>query len=248
MKKNLSRKTLALVAAAALLFAGGTFTATRAVLNIFSPEHFLEFETSNQAVRLMENGSPTGENNPLLSTLKGKVSPGMSYTEEISARNNSDVNQFVRIVVRKYWMDGENKVHSFGDTVGGEKVTTPDPDKIKLTLANNGLWQKNDLESTVEREVYYYKNAVPSGGVTEPLTSKIKVDSSVADPYTTDPEIDPNNMPVGKTITYVYDYDGYKICLEAEAQSVQTHNAQDAVMSIWGMPNVTVSGSTLTVK
>ena len=248
MKKNLSRKTLALVAAAALLFAGGTFTATRAVLNIFSPEHFLEFETSNQAVRLMENGSPTGENNPLLSTLKGKVSPGMSYTEEISARNNSDVNQFVRIVVRKYWMDGENKVHSFGDTVGGEKVTTPDPDKIKLTLANNGLWQKNDLESTVEREAYYYKNAVPSGGVTEPLTSKIKVDSSVADPYTTDPEIDPNNMPVGKTITYVYDYDGYKICLEAEAQSVQTHNAQDAVMSIWGMPNVTVSGSTLTVK
>lgn len=248
MKKNISRKTLALVAAAALLFAGGTFTATRAVLNIFSPEHFLEFETSNQAVRLMENGSPTGENNPLLSTLKGKVSPGMSYKEEISARNDSDVSQFVRIVVRKYWMDGDNKVHSFGDTVGGEKVTTPDPDKIKLTLANNGLWQKNDLETTVEREVYYYKNAVPSKGVTEPLTSKIKVDSSVADPYTTDPKIDPAHMPTNTVITYVYDYDGYKICLEAEAQSVQTHNAQDAVMSIWGMPNVTVSGSTLTVQ
>ena len=245
MKKNLSRKTLALIAAAALLFAGGTFTATRAVLNIFSPEHFLEFETSNQAVRLMENGSPAGS---LLSTLNKKVSPGMNYTEEIAARNDSDVSQFVRIVVRKYWMDGNNKVHSFGDTVDGETVTIPDPDKIKLTLANNGLWQKNDLESTVEREVYYYKNAVPSKGVTEPLTSKIKVDSSVADPYTTDPLIDPDNMPVGKTITYVYDYDGYKICLEAEAQSVQTHNAQKAVMSLWGMPNVTVSGSTLTVK
>ena len=248
MKKNLSRKTLALVAAAALLFAGGTFTATRAVLNIFSPEHFLEFETSNQAVRLMENGSPTGEKNPLLSTLNKKVSPGKSYKEEISARNDSDVSQFVRIVVRKYWMDGNNKVHSFGDTVDGETVTIPDPDKIKLTLANNGLWQKNDLESTVEREVYYYKNAVPSGEVTKPLTSKIKVDSSVADPYTTDPKIDPDNMPVDTVITYVYDYDGYKICLEAEAQSVQTHNAQKAVMSLWGMPNVTVSGSTLTVK
>lgn len=249
MKKNLSRKTLALIAAAALLFAGGTFTATRAVLNIFSPEHFLEFETSNQAVRLMENGSPTGKDNPLLSTLKGKVSPGMSYKEEISARNDSDVSQFVRIVVRKYWMDGDNKVHSFGDELDdGTKVTTPDPSKIKLTLANNGLWQKNELESTVEREVYYYKNSVPSKGVTEPLTSKIKVDSTVADPYTTDPEIDPDNMPVDTVITYVYDYDGYKICLEAEAQSVQTHNAQDAVMSLWGMPNVTVSGSTLTVK
>lgn len=244
MKKNLSRKTLALIAAAALLFAGGTFTATRAVLNIFSPEHFLEFETSNQAVRLMENGSPTGENNPLLSTLKGKVSPGMSYTEEISARNDCDVSQFVRVVVRKYWMDENGKAHSFD----GDTVTVPDPSKIKLTEANTDLWQKNDLESTVEREVYYYKNSVPSGGVTEPLTSKIKVDSSVADPYTTDPEIDPNNMPKDTVITYVYDYDGYKICLEAEAQSVQTHNAQDAVMSIWGMPNVKVSGSTLTVE
>ena len=249
MKKNLSRKTLALIAAAALLFAGGTFTATRAVLNIFSPEHFLEFETSNQAVRLMENGSPAGS---LLTTLNKKVSPGMNYTEEIAARNDSDVSQFVRIVVRKYWMDGDNKVHSFGDELDdGTKVTTPDPSKIKLTLANNGLWQKNDMETTVEREVYYYKNSVPSGGVTEPLTSKIKVDSSVADPYTTDPLIDPDDpstMPKGKTITYVYDYDGYKICLEAEAQSVQTHNAQKAVMSLWGMPNVTVSGSTLTVK
>lgn len=244
MKKNLSRKTLALIAAAALLFAGGTFTATRAVLNIFSPEHFLEFETSNQAVKLMENGDPAGS---LLTTLNKKVSPGMNYTEEIAARNDSDVSQFVRIVVRKYWMDGENKAHSFD----GENVTTPDPSKIKLTFVNTDLWQKNELESTVERDVYYYKNSVPSKGVTEPLTSKIKVDSSVADPYTTDPPIDPDDpstMPVGETITYVYDYDGYQICLEAEAQSVQTHNAQKAVMSIWGMPNVTVSGSTLTVK
>ena len=242
MKKNLSRKTLALIAAAALLFAGGTFTATRAVLNIFSPEHFLEFETSNQAVRLIENGKdPTDK---LLTTLNNKVSPGKNYTEELTAKNYSDVSQFVRVIVRKYWMDGENKAHSFD----GDTVTVPDPSKIKLTLANNSLWQKNELESTVERDVYYYKNAVPSGGVTEPLTSKIKVDSSVADPFTRDPDIDPAQIPAGTVITYVYDYDGYKICLEAEAQSIQTHNAQEAVMSIWGMPNVTVSGSTLTVK
>ena len=244
MKKNLSRKTLALIAAAALLFAGGTFTATRAVLNIFSPEHFLEFETSNQAVRLMENGSPTGKDNPLLSTLKGKVSPGKSYKEEISARNDCDVSQFVRIVVRKYWMDDNGKVHSFD----GENVKTPDPSMIKLTPANTDLWQRNELESTVEREVYYYKNSVASGEVTKPLSATIKVDSWVASQYTTDPKIDPNNMPKDTVITYVYDYDGYKICLEAEAQSVQTHNAQEAVMSIWGMPNVTVSGNTLTVK
>ncbi len=242
MKKNLSRKTLALIAAAAILFAGGTFTATRAVLNIFSPEHFLEFETSNQAVRLIENGQdPTDK---LLTTLNSKVSPGKSYTEELTAKNYSDVSQFVRVIVRKYWMDKNGKAHSFD----GDTVTIPDPSKIKLTEANTDLWQKNELESTVEREVYYYKNAVPSGGVTKPLTSKIKVDSSVADPFTRDPDMDPSQIPAGTVITYIYDYDGYKICLEAEAQSVQTHNAQKAVMSLWGMPNVTVSGSTLTVK
>lgn len=247
MKKNLSRKTLALIAAAAILFAGGTFTATRAVLNIFSPEHFLEFETSNQAVRLIENGQdPTDK---LLTTLNSKVSPGKSYTEELTAKNYSDVSQFVRVIVRKYWMEDSGKVHSFGDDLDdGTKVTVPDPTKIKLTEANTDLWQRNELESTVEREVYYYKNSVASGDVTKPLTATIKVDSSVADPFTRDPDLDPSQIPAGTVITYIYDYDGYKICLEAEAQSVQTHNAQKAVMSLWGMPNVTVSGNTLTVK
>ncbi|MBR3125695.1 MAG: hypothetical protein IKF42_09820 [Mogibacterium sp.] len=240
MKKNLSRKTLALIAAAALLFAGGTFTGTRAVLNIFSPEHFLEFETSNQAVRLMENGSPAGQNNPLLSTLGGKVNPGMSYKEEISARNDSDVSQFVRIVVRKYWKDKNgNKAKDIDKSV---------LDKIQLAPANTDVWQKNPDESTAEREVYYYRDVVPTGGVTKPLSATIKVDSSVAKPYTTDPKIDPANMPVDTVITYVYDYDGYKVCIEAEAQSIQTHNAQAAVRSIWGVTNVTATDSALTVR
>ena len=234
MKKNLSRKTLALIAAAALLFAGGTFTATRAVLNIFSPEHFLEFETSNQAVRLMENGSPTGMDNPLLSTLKGKVSPGKSYKEEISARNDCDVSQFVRIVVRKYWKDAAGNKAKDVD----QKVL----DKIQLTFANPSLWQKNNDETTAEREVYYYRNIVPAGGVTEPLTSTLTVDSSVALEYTV-AEPDAN-----KVIRYSYDYDGYQVCIEAEAQSIQTHSAQKAVRSIWGVTNVTASGDTLTVN
>ncbi len=242
MKKNkISNKTIALVAAALVLFAGGTFTGTRAVLNIFSPEHFLEFETDTQYVQIQENGEASTK---LLTNLGGKVIPGKVYDEQIRAKNTTtDADQYVRIVIRKYWMDGDNKVHSFGDeTDDGETVTIPDPSLIKLTMANTSLWQKNDLETTVEREVYYYKNIVPAGGVTEALTKDISVDSSVALDYTVyDP--DENNV-----IRYSYDYDGYKICLEAEAQSVQTHNAQDAVMSTWGMPNVKASGGTLTVQ
>ena len=241
MKKNkISNKTIALVAAALVLFAGGTFTGTRAVLNIFSPEHFLEFETDSQFVEIQENEISTST---LLDFMKGKVIPGKVYDEQIRAKNTTtDADQYVRIIIRKYWMDDNGKVHSFGDTVDGKTVKTPDPSLIKLTMANTNLWQRNPLESTVEREVYYYKNIVPVGGVTEALTKDISVDSSVALKYTVaDP--DENNV-----IRYSYDYDGYKICLEAEAQSVQTHNAQDAVMSTWGMPNVKASGGTLTVQ
>ena len=240
MKKNrISNKTIALIAAAVLLFAGGTFTGTRAVLNIFSPEHFLEFETDHQQVQIQENGKAS---TTLLTKLEGKVVVGKKYDEQISAKNTTtDADQFVRIVIRKYWKDKNGKVHSFGDTVDGKTVTTPDPSIIKLNLANTSLWQKNDLETTTEREVYYYRNIVPAGGVTEALTKDISVDKSVLQKYTI-------TGPVNNVYRYTYDYDGYQICLEAEAQSVQTHNAQKAVMSIWGMPNVTVSGGTLTVK
>ena len=232
MKKNrISNKTIALIAAAMVLLAGGTYTGTRAVLNIFSPEHFLEFETDSQAVQIQENGNAA---TALLGGLNGKIVPGKAYDEQIRAKNNtSDADQFVRIVVRKYWKDAAGNKAKDVD----QKVL----DKIQLTFANPSLWQKNNDETTAEREVYYYRNIVPAGGVTEPLTSTLTVDSSVALEYTV-AEPDAN-----KVIRYSYDYDGYQVCIEAEAQSIQTHNARAAIRSIWGVTNVTASGSTLTV-
>ena len=38
-----------------------------------------------------------------------------------------------------------------------------------------------------------------------------------------------------KTITTVYDYDGYSFQIEAEVDAVQTHNAVDAIKSAWGV-------------
>ena len=48
--------------------------------------------------------------------------------------------------------------------------------------------------------------------------------------------------------TYTYAYDGYQICVEADVQSVQTHNPQETIESTWGVRNVTVSGNKVTVK
>ena len=240
MKKNrISNKTIALIAAAVLLFAGGTFTGTRAVLNIFSPEHFLDFGTANQAVVLLENGTAVRGDDSMLKALNGAVSPGKTYDEVITARNNSNANQFVRIVLRKYWRDAEGKKMTDVEEIDGKY---PELDMINLELAGGSNWQENKEETTAERKVYYYKNALQPGKETDPLTSKLTLDGSVTAAFTV-------SGPDAKgVITYTYEYDGCQIGIEAEAQSVQTHNAQDAVMSIWGMPNVTASGGTLTVK
>ena len=41
--------------------------------------------------------------------------------------------------------------------------------------------------------------------------------------------------PDGKTIQYVYDYNGYTFHLDAEVNAVQTNNAKDAIKSAWGV-------------
>ena len=48
--------------------------------------------------------------------------------------------------------------------------------------------------------------------------------------------------------TYIYDYDGYRACVEADVQSIQTHNGADAVTSLWGVENVTAADGKITVN
>ena len=47
-----------------------------------------------------------------------------------------------------------------------------------------------------------------------------------------------------KTITYVYEYNGYTFSVDVEVDAVQTHNAQAAIKSAWGVDvNVEEDGS-----
>ena len=172
-KQRRSVKAIALLAVAALLFAGGGFMATRAALNIYSPEHFLDFDTANQAVAVVENGTAVSGTDSLLKNLDGKIVPGKTYDEALAAQNNSDVNQLVRIVVRKYWRDADgNKMTDIEEKDG----KYPELDVIKLEFVKDGKWQENPEETTAERKVFYYKEAVkPDKGVniTDPLTTKL---------------------------------------------------------------------------
>ena len=141
--KKLSKRTLALLVAAGLLLSVGTVTGARALPNIISDRYNAHFYLNHLQVHLVENGEDAcGEVNTLDGDQKvtgtllakergheigytdddnlGSVEPGKVYREEIAARNGQDISQFVRITVRKYWVetDGKGKVLTTTDAAG----------------------------------------------------------------------------------------------------------------------------------
>ena len=132
---KLSKRTLALLAATAVLFGGGSYAGTRAALGFFSNELTAGFELDHMQVHLLENGDDVclGKNADPKETDKyrgnlvgylgytndshysddaaytlgtpGKVEPGKKYREELQAQNSSDYDEYVRVIVHKYWVD-----------------------------------------------------------------------------------------------------------------------------------------------
>ena len=95
---------------------------------------------------------------------------------------------------------------------------------------NTGDWYLNEAESTAERAVYYYKKKLEKGGTTSALIDGIRVNSTILNDVGTSTQGDNPTI-----ITYEYKYNGYSFGLEAEAQAVQTHHADEAIPSIWGV-------------
>ena len=115
------------------------------------------------------------------------------------------------------------------------------PDLIKLEgLGQNG-WVIDESASTEERTVLYYTGVVPAGGSTPSLTNTISVDNSIAD------KVEKIEGADG-TITYKYKYDGYSFHLEAEVDAVQTHSAEDAIKSAWGVDVNVAEDGTLSLR
>lgn len=266
MKKNVkfSKRTTALIVAAVLLLAGGGVAGTRAALNIQSEYYRAEFYLNHLQVHLFENGVDVCEraghkNNldvhdkavgELATDLQyehkvdgdeklGKVEPGMAYKEVIQAKNGSDIDEFVRVTIRKYWMEKDED----GNLV---KSSALNPDRIKLYYGKEGeyhskYWTLNTKENKGSKETstYYYKASLSSGELSEPLFDTLKIDATIADFG----EIKTTETQEGnKTVyTYEYQYDGCVFYIEADVQAIQTHNASDAIRSQWGVDNITVN-------
>ena len=258
MKNRLSKRTLALLVAAGLLLSVGTVTGARALPNIISDNYRAHFYLNHLQVHLWENDKDVcdGENtldgsNKITGALAtelnykddsnlGSVEPGKVYKEEIKAQNGKDISQFVRLTVRKYWVetDGEGNVLTTTDVSGNtvpKKTTKLSPGQIHLMYGgedgfNSDKWFENPNEKTTESSTYYYSELLPGGEFTDLLFDQLKIDKSVAER-----EDEPVVTKEGnRTIyTYVYKYDGCAFYIEADVQAIQAHNAQDAIESQW---------------
>ena len=259
MKKNktkISRSTLALFAVAVGLLLFSTVTGARAALQIYSLNYRSTLEMHHVGITLNEYvdgvAQPVShrdyvagttwfvdDENGLLARFKEdeKFVLGNEYDEVLTVTNTSNadgqgINEFVRVTVRKYWVDKE-----------GNKTTELSPDLIELGFVT-GDWVIDDSATTDERTVLYYTKLLNIGEESTPFMESIKVSSAI--PLKATQTETP--MGDGRTvITTTYDYNGYSFVLEAEADGIQEHHADDAILSAWGR-EVTISGTTLSLK
>ena len=117
------------LAVALLLFS--SIGGTRAALTYFSETYASRVQMSNIGVTLMEkgedgevkevskrdyssssNGDWTESTGTLLEGMLGKgeeLKLGKKYKEELSVRNTGNIDQYVRVNIYKYWVEGNKK-------------------------------------------------------------------------------------------------------------------------------------------
>lgn len=240
-KKSFSVKPVFLFAVAGFLILGSTVGSTRAALTYYSENYAVQAEVSKIGVSLLENGEIISKRDydkdnqwmekhgELLKNLVGKdeeFALGKAYDEALTVQNSGSIDTFVRVILTKSWIDAD-----------GNKNTRLSPDLIDLNLLTDNGWVIDESATTRERTVLYYTRLLPAGERTPAISDTLTVDPSIG---TKVKEQVVSEEEGKKTIKTIYEYDGYQFTIDAEADAVQTHNAQDAIKSAWGI-DVTVS-------
>lgn len=238
--------TLVLFLCASSLLLLGTVSGIRATLTYFSAYYTAQIEAADIGVTLVENGTDlsyrnySGRDNrwnthtgTLAATLPdqsgGKIQLGRLYREELSLRNSGKIDQYVRVRIFRSWVDE-----------AGEKITTLSPALIDIHFLTD-TWLLDESASTPERTVLYYPYILAPGQETPLFSDTLRLDSAIASSVREETQVREDGTIV---IRAIYAYDGMRFCLEVEADALQTHNAEDAIRSAWGV-DASVSGGTL---
>lgn len=226
------KTTFLLLALAVVMLLGSALGSTRAALTYYSENYTAEITVNQIGVSLLENGKVVSSrdydqdewketNGALLQDMLGegeKLALGKQYEETLSVKNSGDIDQYVRVRIYKYWTKKESTA----------KETSLSPDLIKLNLVNDGQWINPDPQA-VNKECteLYYKGILAAGESSVNFADGISIDGKLAAEVEVKKE--------GNTITTTYKYDGVEFHVNVEVDAVQTHNAQDAIHSAWGV-------------
>lgn len=233
-KRFFRAKPAVLLVTAVCLLSFSAAGSARAALIYYSENYAAKVTVSNIGVTLTENGTRVGYRDythkndkweeaegTLLSGLLAegeKLEPGKEYPEKLAVTNSGTIDTYVRVILKKSWVDKDGK------------DTTLSPELIDLHFTRNG-WIIDEEASTRERTVLYYTKRIAAGESTPDLTDTLRIDPAIAGKM----KETVTEKDGYKTVTTVCEYDGYRFCLEAEADAVQTHSAQEAIKSAWGV-------------
>ncbi len=227
--------TYGLLVLAVVMLLASAVGSTRAALTYYSENYTAEITVSQIGVSLLENGetgssrdynknkwNETGNNGSASAVLlknmlkkDEKLALNKKYDEKLSVKNSGTIDEYTRVRIYKYWVNPD-----------GSKVTALSPDLIDLHLVNQENWVKNP-KSTKECTELFYKGILKAGAQSKPFADTIRIDKKVASEVKTEKN--------GNVITTTYKYDGVQFKVDVEVDAVQTHNAQDAIRSAWGV-------------
>ena len=200
--------TVVLFVMAAVLLLGTTIGGARAAFSARTENSYnARLQTSGISVSLLENGTPK-EGELALAGIPDNMVFGTSYDESLAVQNTGENDAYVRVIIYKYWEKDKSKQFNLK------------PEYIELNLLENG-WYK-DPSSTDERIILYYTNPVAPGSSV-----------SFMDTLSISSEVKELLQPEGNKVAYAYNDASFKI--EVKADAVQTHNADDAIKSAWGV-------------
>ena len=232
MMKNTPVKATILILAVLMRLFSGVQT-TRAALSYQSNDYQAKTSMKSINISLVENGNEIGDGGQLLTgplkvmDAKGDVTEaesefryGVTYAEDLAAKNSGEIAEYARVIVTRYWLQD-------GKTEPDKANTDPslDPRLIKLHLTGN--WINGGMSASGERIILYYPGVLDVGASSS-FIDAFQVDGSLAIKATT------TDVDESGRIKITYEYDGREFVIAAEAQCVQTHNAQQAITSAWG--------------
>ena len=224
MMKKIMRSpvtTAVLFALAAGLLLTGTIGGVRAAPLTYSDDFVADMALTDIDIALVENGGITdGE---LLADLididAGEVFQiGRTYPEALAVQNIGTIDEYVRVYVYRYWTDADGKAVDL------------DPSLIDLHFVTGSGWRVDEDASTAERTVLYYSTPLAAGEggageVSAPFVDALTVKGWVISAITR----------LEETEGYTFDYDNVQFHVKVVADGVQTHNADDARLSAWGV-------------